>query len=107
MSTAAPIQRHVDGPHTHEPAGDVNLADRGIRSARAMLALAIDRPATSGALRGIAIALNRFGLTNRDQCLGACSVLVGRPIASRKELTALEASRVLDHLDELARLERR
>ena len=54
---------------------------------------------TRGQLRDIAIACHRFGLTTRDQALGYCSAVVGRPIASRKELTTREASRVLDLLE--------
>lgn len=54
---------------------------------------------TRGQLRDIAIALHRFGLTTRDQALGYCSAVAGRPLASRKDLTAREASRVLDLLE--------
>ena len=57
------------------------------------------RPVTRGQLRDIAIALHRFGLTTRDQALGYCSAVVGRPVASRKDLTTREASRVLDLLE--------
>jgi hypothetical protein len=56
-------------------------------------------PATRGRLRDIAIALHRFGLGTRDQALGYCSAIVGRPVVSRKRLTAREASRVLDALE--------
>lgn len=55
--------------------------------------------ATRGQLRDLAVALQRFGLSTRDQALGYCSAVVGRPIASRKDLTAREASAVLDRLE--------
>jgi hypothetical protein len=57
------------------------------------------RPATRGQLRDIAIALHRFGLETRQECLAYCSLVAGRPIASRKELTTREASLVLDLLE--------
>lgn len=58
-----------------------------------------DRVATRGQLRDLAIALGRFGLTDRDRALGYCSAIAARPITSRKDLTTREASAVLDHLD--------
>ncbi len=54
---------------------------------------------TRGQLRDIAIALQRFGLTTRDEALGYCAAVVARPIASRKEMSTREASRVLDLLE--------
>ncbi|MCU1492086.1 MAG: hypothetical protein JWM85_3491 [Acidimicrobiaceae bacterium] len=57
------------------------------------------QPAVRGQLRRIAILLNEFGIANRDQALGFCSAIAGRPITSRKELTAREASHVLDDLE--------
>lgn len=56
---------------------------------------------TRGQLRDLGIGLHRFGLSNRDRCIGFCSCVVGRPLASRKELSAREASLVLDHLERL------
>ena len=54
---------------------------------------------TRGQLRDLAIALHRFGLSTRDEALGYCSAVVARPVASRKDLTTREASRVLDLLE--------
>lgn len=58
-----------------------------------------DQPVTRGTLLSLIIALNRFGMTNRDQALGCVSCILGRPVTSRKTLTGREASKVLDHLD--------
>jgi hypothetical protein len=57
------------------------------------------RPVTRGQLRDLAIALHRFGLLTRDGALGYCSAVVGRPIASRKQLSTREASTLLDLLE--------
>lgn len=58
-----------------------------------------NRPATRGQLRSVAILLGRFGLPARDRALGYCAAVVGRPVESRKDLTRLEASNVLDALE--------
>ena len=60
---------------------------------------ATDRLVTRGQLRDLAIALTRFGLTERPAALGYCSAIVGRPVESRKTLTTREASKILDHLE--------
>jgi hypothetical protein len=57
------------------------------------------RPVTRGQLRDIAIALHHFGLSTRDQALGYCAAVIGRPIASRKDLNTREASQVLDAIE--------
>lgn len=57
-------------------------------------------PVTRGQLVSLIVRLKEFGLASRDGQLGYCSSVVGRPIESRKHLSALEASCVLDLLDE-------
>jgi len=56
--------------------------------------------AARGQVRAIAIRQREFGLSNRDQALGYVAAVVGHPVASRKDLSAREASAVLDRLDE-------
>ncbi|MGA3219245.1 MAG: hypothetical protein ABSE77_09265 [Acidimicrobiales bacterium] len=58
------------------------------------------RPATRGQLRDLAVALARYGLESREECLTYCAVAVGRPIKSRKDLSTREASSILDALEE-------
>ncbi len=58
-----------------------------------------DRPALPGQLRRIAILLDAFGLPDRERAIGYCSAIAGRPLTTRKELTVLEASRILDELE--------
>ena len=96
--------RTVDEPHEHAEPGDVDTRVRWIRHARAtMILVSSGRPVTPGQLREIAIALDRFGIVNRDQALGFVACVVGRPITSRKSLTSREASAVLDTLEDWAR----
>jgi hypothetical protein len=51
-------------------------------------------------LRDLAVALARYGLESREECLTYCAVAVGRPIKSRKDLSTREASSILDALEE-------
>jgi hypothetical protein len=58
-----------------------------------------DQPISPGTLRSLVIRFGEFGLTDRAACLGFCAAVLGRVIESRKELTAREASAVLDCLE--------
>lgn len=77
---------------------------RGLRDARSALAASRrplpDRPAPCGTLRSLAIACGALGL-NRDASIGFATAVAGRRVKSRKQLTAREASAVLDRLEEI------
>jgi hypothetical protein len=59
--------------------------------------------ATRGQLRDMGMAFRRLGLNDRDEIMAYVWLIVGRDIESRKELTAREASLVLDAIEEQER----
>lgn len=63
--------------------------------------------ATRGQLRDMGMAFRRLGLDERERIVEYVWLLVRREVASRKELSAREASAVLDGLEELERLRAR
>lgn len=58
----------------------------------------VEDRASRGTLTQLAIALAKAGYTDRAAAIAYCSEVIGRVIASRKELTKAEASLILDRL---------
>ncbi len=57
-----------------------------------------DRMVTDAQMKALHASFNDAGITDRDLRLDYASNLIGRPLATSKELTAAEASRVIDAL---------
>jgi hypothetical protein len=88
-------RRSVDEPCQLVAPGDVDQRIQWIRHARATLHLTTHRAAVRSQLAALAIALQDFGLRSRDQQIGACSLVIGRPLATRRELSSREADAIL------------
>lgn len=58
------------------------------------------RPAPNGTLRQLAIAAGVLGL-DRSEAIGFAVAVTGRRIVSRRQLSAREASAVLDALEQI------
>jgi hypothetical protein len=56
---------------------------------------------TKAQLTKLAVTLKEAGVTDRDRGLKLESILTGRDIGSSKDLTKLEASNIIDHLERL------
>lgn len=56
---------------------------------------------TKAQLTKLAVTLKEAGVTDRDRGLKLESILTGRDITSSKDLTKLEASNIIDHLERL------
>lgn len=81
----------VEGDGTGETLDEYALPDDEIVDAE----IIDDGPARSGPQQ-IAMMLGRKGINDRDQKLAICSAIVGRPIATSKDLTPFEVSLVLE-----------
>ena len=66
-----------------------------------------DRPVAKGQLQALGIGCRRLGLDDREEIMAYVWLIVGRDIESRKELTAWEASLVLDAIEEQERFRAR
>ncbi len=60
-----------------------------------------DAPVTDAQLRMLGVLCTRAGLTDRADAIELVAAVIGRPVASRSELTRGEASRVIEHLSDL------
>jgi hypothetical protein len=86
---ATQVER-VDAPAAPEPVHDEPPLD--------------DEPAvrsdsvTRDQLTKIAAQMGDLGITDRDEALAYVADVIGRPIESRNDLTASEASRLIDHM---------
>lgn len=56
------------------------------------------QPADSPAMKKMHALLNKADLTDRDDVLAYIAGVIGRPIESRKDMSADEVSKVIDHL---------
>lgn len=61
-----------------------------------------DGPATAPQMRAMATVFGRLGITDRIARLDAVALIIGHPVASANELTAREASALLDTLAKYA-----
>lgn len=83
------------------PAGDTAPSSPDIHDAEVVE----DEPITDAQTRKMAVAMKAAGITDRQDALDYVMSVIGRDIASRKELSKAEASRVIDALDNLIRTE--
>lgn len=65
----------------------------------------VEEPITAAQTRKMAVAMNAAGITDRQDALDYVMSVIGRDVASRKELTKTEASQVIDALDQVIRTE--
>lgn len=97
-ASPAPPARQEDEPQGPPLPGEEGYAEPGEQQPAVELA-------TKDQLTKLHTVFTKGGVTKRETCLEACSLMVGRDLTSSAQLTKAEASRLIDELEDLARHE--